>query len=213
MRKIPAYSIVFVVSFLGIVLFQIGCNKPMEDKVLSKEEMVQRGKYLVEIGGCNDCHSPKMMTDMGPVPDTTRLLSGHPGDHPVTDLDPAMLASKTWILTNMDITAWVGPWGISYTANLTPDPETGLGNWTDELFIKALRSGKHMGVGRPILPPMPWQGISQLTDQDLKNVFAYLQSIKPVHNKVPDPVPPDMLSSVFKKEKTKEHVSKTKDTE
>ncbi len=136
MRKIPVYSIVFAVSFLGIVFFQIGCNKPMEDKVLSKEEMIQRGKYLVEIGGCNDCHSPKMMTDMGPVPDTTRLLSGHPGDHPVTDLDPAMLASKTWVLTNMDATDWVGPWGISYTANLTPDPETGLGNWTDELFIK-----------------------------------------------------------------------------
>jgi hypothetical protein len=199
MRKVQLYSALLLVLFGTGVTFQIGCNKSMEEKVLSKEEMVQRGKYLVEFGGCNDCHSPKMMTEMGPMPDTTRLLSGHPGDQPVTNVDPGMLASKQWLLTNMDATAWVGPWGVSYTANLTPDPETGLGNWTEDLFVKALRSGKHMGVGRPILPPMPWPGIAQLKDDDLKCIFSYLQSLKPVHNKVPDPVAPDMMASILKK--------------
>ena len=53
-------------------------------------------------------------------------------------------------------TAWSGPWGVSFTANLTPDPETGLGRWTLRNFMDTIRSGRHMGRGRPILPPMPW---------------------------------------------------------
>jgi hypothetical protein len=199
MRNVQLYSVILVVLFSALILIGVGCNNSKEEKVLSKKEQIQRGEYLVEFGGCNDCHSPKVMTAMGPVPDTTRLLSGNPQDQPITDIDPALLASKAWIHTNMNTTAWIGPWGISYTANLTPDPETGLGNWTEDLFIKALRTGKHMGVGRPILPPMPWQGISQLNDNDLKCIFAYLHSIKPIHNKVPDPVSPDMMATVIKK--------------
>lgn len=86
--------------------------------------------------------------------------------------------------------AWAGPWGVSFTANLTPDQNTGLGVWTEDVFIAALRSGKHMGTGRPILPPMPWMWISKMTDDDLKAVFAYLRTIKPITNHVPDPIPP-----------------------
>jgi hypothetical protein len=86
-------------------------------------------------------------------------------------------------------TAWAGPWGISFTANLTPD-STGLGNWTPEMFIAAIRTGKHAGVGRPILPPMPWPQYRNFTDEDLRAIFAYLHSLKPVHNVVPQPVPP-----------------------
>lgn len=204
MRKVRLYSVLLVVIFTSVILLQFGCNNSKEEKVLTKDEQIQRGKYLVEFGGCNDCHSPKVMTAMGPVPDTTRLLSGNPQDQPITDLDPAMVASKSWIHTNMNLTAWVGPWGVSYTANLTPDPETGLGSWTPDLFIKALRTGKHMGMGRPLLPPMPWPGISQLKDEDLKCIFAYLQSLKPIHNKVPDPISPDMMATLFKKDKMDE---------
>ncbi|HSD63266.1 MAG TPA: hypothetical protein VLB50_05680 [Ignavibacteriaceae bacterium] len=204
MRKVRLYSVLLVVIFTSVILLQYGCNNSKEEKVLTKDEQIQRGKYLVEFGGCNDCHSPKVMTAMGPVPDTTRLLSGNPQDQPITDLDPAMVASKSWIHTNMNLTAWVGPWGVSYTANLTPDSETGLGSWTPDLFIKALRTGKHMGMGRPLLPPMPWPGISQLKDEDLKCIFAYLQSLKPIHNKVPDPISPDMMATLFKKDKMDE---------
>ena len=200
MRKVRLVSVSLFVVFTFMVLVQAGCSNSKEEKVLSKDEMIQKGKQLVNLGGCNDCHSPKVMTEMGPVPDTTMLLSGHPQDQPVADVDPAMLSSKMWMHTTLDATAWIGPWGVSYTANLTPDPETGLGNWTEDLFIKALRTGKHMGVGRPILPPMPWQGIGQASDQDLKCIFAYLHSLKPIHNKVPDPVPPNMIASILKKD-------------
>ena len=92
-----------------------------------------------------------------------------------------------------DLTAWIGPWGITYTQILTPDDPTGIGTWTDEIFIKALRTGKHMGIGRPIMPPMPWQTIGQSTDEDLKAIFAYLKSLPPIHNQVPDPVPPNQI--------------------
>ena len=92
-------------------------------------------------------------------------------------------------ITNNDLTAWVGPWGISFAANLTPDP-TGFGSWTPEIFIQTIRTGKQAGVGRPLLPPMPWMDYAQMTDADLRAVFAYLKSIPPVSNAVPAPVPP-----------------------
>ena len=89
------------------------------------------------------------------------------------------------------LTAWSGPWGVSFTANLTPDPETGvLRDFTDQQFIQTLRTGRHQGQGREILPPMPWPLIGKMTDEDLKAVFAYLRQIPAVKNKVPDPIPP-----------------------
>jgi hypothetical protein len=88
------------------------------------------------------------------------------------------------------MTAWSGPWGVSYTANLTPDPETGLGSWTEQQFVDTIRSGRHLGRGRPILPPMPWPAASNLTDADLASIFAYLRTIPAVANRVPDPLPP-----------------------
>ncbi len=199
MRRV-LFSLTFLSFFLFLILSQINCGP--KEKEMTHEEMVAKGKYLVNLGGCNDCHSPKVMTEMGPVPDTTRLLSGHPSDAMLAPIDTSMIQPGKWVLTSgTDFTAWVGLWGISYTANLTPDEETGLGAWTPELFIKALRTGKHMGVGRPILPPMPWQFIGQLTDQDLKAMFAYLHSLPAIHNKVPDPVPPNMIASMSKKMK------------
>lgn len=187
--------------FSCLVLIQFNCSQNPEQKTMTKEEHIARGEYLVNLGGCNDCHSPKVMTEMGPMPDTTKLLSGHPSGEPMGDLDPGFQKKGQWILASMDLTTWVGPWGVSYTANLTPDKETGLGVWTEDLFMKAIRSGKHMGIGRPILPPMPWMFMAKLKDEDLKDIFAYLQSIPPVQNKVPDPVPPDQMVSLLKKMK------------
>lgn len=82
-------------------------------------------------------------------------------------------------------TAWAGPWGISYTANITPDQKTGIGLWTEDMFIGAMRTGKQMGNGRPILPPMPWNWYAKMTDDDLKSIFMYLKSIPPIDNAVP----------------------------
>lgn len=147
-----------------------------------------RGDYLVRIGGCDDCHSPKVMTEQGPVIDEQRRLSGHPAAIEVPPVPEGVLTPDGWMaMTTGSTTAWAGPWGISYTANLTPDA-TGIGTWTEEQFIGALRTGRHMGAGRPILPPMPWQMIGQMTDDDLKSVFLYLKSLPPVSNAVPAPV-------------------------
>ncbi|HSB64080.1 MAG TPA: diheme cytochrome c-553 [Thermoanaerobaculia bacterium] len=155
------------------------------------KSMVERGKYLTILGGCNDCHTPKKMGPGGPEPDMSRLLSGHPQD-PKLPAPPQVSPSSPWnIGVSGDLTAWAGPWGISYSPNLTPDTLTGLGVpglWTEELFIKAMRTGKHIGTARPILPPMPWPNYAQATDQDLKAIWAYLGSIPPVRNLVPDPV-------------------------
>jgi len=151
-------------------------------------EKVARGEYLVAAGGCNDCHTPHKMGPRGPEPDMTRLLSGHPEN---TKLPPApSLPSGPWIAVTIGDTAWSGPWGISYSANLTPDADTGLGVWTEDMFIKAIRTGKHMSAGRAILPPMPWQGLAKLTDQDLQSIYAYLKTIPAVKNRVPEAVPP-----------------------
>jgi mono/diheme cytochrome c family protein len=151
---------------------------------------VEWGEHLVLIGGCHDCHTPKKMTSHGPVLDTTLWLAGHPANMPRIDIDRKEIEAKG-LAVAMDLTEWVGPWGISFSANLTPDP-TGLGNWTEEQFIYALRNGIAKGIpgSRPILPPMPWEMIRYMTDDEMKAVFAYLKSINPVDNIVPAPVPP-----------------------
>lgn len=147
---------------------------------------VARGKYIVTAGGCNDCHSPWKMGANGPEPDMTLMLSGHPA---TMKLPPPPAPSGPWIMSaTATNTAWAGPWGISYTANLTPDAETGLGQWTEQQFIDTIRTGRHQGRGREILPPMPWPAFKNYNDADLKAIFAYLKTIPAIKNKVPDPV-------------------------
>ena len=183
---------VLIIALAGSVFFS---NQSVSKQKKSKPNaaLIKRGKYLVTIAGCNDCHSPKVFTKMGPMPDETRLLSGHPANDKLPPVPPGVVAAspdKWGALGSGDFTGWVGPWGTSYTANLTPDQETGLGTWTEGMFIGALRKGKHMGVGRDILPPMPWPMYGQMTTDDLKAVFAYLQSLPPISNAVPDPLSP-----------------------
>lgn len=150
---------------------------------------VERGKYLVTVGGCNDCHSPKVWTPEGiPMPDENRLLSGHQATEKLPEYQKDWVKPGNWVLLSGNFTACVGPWGVSFAANLTPDEQTGIGLWTEDVFISALRTGKHMGKGRPILPPMPWPGLAQMTDEDLGAIFAYLKSIPPVKNQVPAPI-------------------------
>ena len=198
MRKLFFAAFGAAVFFMFLIL-QVSCTGNEEVKTLTKDEMIARGKYLVNFGGCNDCHTPKVYTDMGPIPDTTRLLAGYTAGEVLPEADMNMIGPDKWVMTEKNFTAWVGPWGISYAANLTPDNATGIGTMSEEMFIKTLREGKWMGVGRPLLPPMPWQGIGLLDDQDLKCMYTYLQSIKPIHNEVSQPVPPDKMGEVLAK--------------
>jgi len=178
------------VVLLSLILAFPGCTGNVE-KSEKPQDPVARGAYLVNAGGCHDCHSPKIFTPQGPIPDTTRLLSGHPPDDKFGEYPADIMAPDKWggAFSNQ-LTAWAGPWGISFAANLTPAEISGLWSWTDTLFIGAMRTGKHMGVGQPILPPMPWPSIGLYSDEDLKAMFAYLKSIKPIDNVVPQPVPP-----------------------
>ena len=172
-----------------VLLMAIACNRPPAANA-PVENPVARGAYIAAIGGCNDCHTPKIFSATSMGLDTTRLLAGYPAGSKVPTLPAGLPNATGWAaLSNADGTAWAGPWGTSYAANLTPH-ETGLAAWTPELFIQAMRTGKHMGTGRAILPPMPWQDYGLMTDDDLRAVFAYLRSLKPVANAVPAPTPP-----------------------
>lgn len=167
----------------------VGEEKPAWE-LLGYQSLPEYGKHLVTIGGCHDCHTPKKMGPNGPELDMDLALSGHPAAMPYPDVDRAAMEAKGYAVTQT-LTAWVGPWGVSYASNLTSDP-TGLGGWTEEQFFRALREGKNKGNpnGRTILPPMPWQMFQAMRDDEIQAIFAYLQSTKPIDNVVPQPLPP-----------------------
>ena len=187
-------------SFLALSLFAAifwlsNCQQSSTEKLstaeanLSKEAQVKRGEYIVSFAMCDDCHSPKTMTPNGPVVDMSRRFSGHPAEEPFDTAGMKDLVTKKFVAVfSPGLTAVFGPWGVSYAANLTPD-DTGLGNWTEAQFMKAIREGKSKGMDgtRPLLPPMPWEVVRNMSDEDLKAVFAYLQTVKPIKNVVPNP--------------------------
>lgn len=189
MKTMTGAAVGGAVVLMG-ALMTAACSEPKAQASAANDPgTLARGAYLVTVGGCNDCHTPLKMGPKGPEPDMSRMLSGHPEQFVLTS--QAKLASPEWLgAIAATGTAHSGPWGVSFTANLTPDENTGLGIWTEDMFIKALRTGRHMGASREILPPMPWQNYARMTDQDLKAVYAYLRSIPAVHNRVPDPLPP-----------------------
>lgn len=177
---------------LTLSLFTFACQGNGGTSAAVSNEVhdpVERGKYLVTVTGCNDCHTPFKMGVNGPEPDMSLMLSGHPEG---MAMPPAPAAQGPWIWAGAATnTAFAGPWGVTYSPNLTPDKETGLGGWTEDQFLRSMRSGKHWGQpdNRPILPPMPWQGYSQMTVDDLKAIYAYLRSIPAIRNLAPVTVP------------------------
>ena len=120
---------------------------------------VERGKYLVTIAGCNDCHTPGGMLGQ---PDAKRVLGG-------SDVGFGDPASGVWV-----------------GGNLTPDKETGLGGWTTQQIVVAFTKGK-LPDGRELSEMMPWPALSHLTPEDAEAIAAYLQSLPPVKNAVPGP--------------------------
>lgn len=191
--RLSRFRVALLSAVIPAAVVLAGCNQPPAPAPAPAAppapSPVERGQMLVIGGGCHDCHTPKRLTERGPEADLSRALSGHPQDEVITA--PFKGAAPGWTThTNDNLTAWSGAWGVSFAANLTPD-DTGIGTWSEEMFVNALKSGKHQGAGRPILPPMPWNWYGQLPEDDLKAMFAYLKSIKPIANKVPPPLGPD----------------------
>ncbi len=190
MRK-TVLNLIAIVAITSVVFVACQDSAASEEKsvAMTKEEMVKRGAYLVNSIGCDECHSPKRMGANGPEIIPELRLSGYPSNRPITKADTNVVKNG-WMLFSDDLTTAVGPWGQSFAANLTSDA-TGTGNWKEEQFIKAIREGKYKGLDntRPLLMPMPWFVYRNLTDDDLKSIFAFLQTIKPVSNVVPAPRP------------------------
>jgi len=188
MKKITALAVTVTIATVLLVF----CNEPVKKEEtlvasanISHDSLVKRGAYLVTLMGCNHCHSPKKMGPQGPYPDPDRLLSGYPSNMPAARFDTG--TAKNWLLFDMMLTSYIGPWGTSYSANITSD-STGIGGWTEQQFFKAIREGKYKGLdnSRPLLPPMPWEDYAKASDDDLRAIFTYLKSTKPVNNVVPE---------------------------
>ena len=183
----------FIINGLILTIVFSACKGINETETSKNEqqhqESVQRGEYLVGIMDCAACHTPKVFTPNGPILDDSRLFSGFNSSNEKPQLSAEELeTAKKWVLFSGDMTAAVGPWGISYTANISSD-ETGIGNWSFDQFKRAITQGKYKGLenGRPLLPPMPWQAYKDLKEEDLRAIFDYLKSTKPIENVVPPP--------------------------
>jgi len=176
-----------------LITYSVTASKEAESKskpkAMTEAEKIKRGEYLVNSIGCDDCHSPKRVGSNGFEVIAEKRFSGFNPDEPLPTVNPGEV-KKGWMLFAPDLTSAVGAWGQSYAANISSDA-TGIGNWTEEQFIKSLREGKSKGLDgtRPLLPPMPWFVYKNMNDDDLKSIFAYLKTTQPVHNVVPQPRP------------------------
>ena len=190
MRTVQRYFVATTVMagvVIGPSVAAVGPQATQTPAGALSQSAVDRGKYLVTVQDCSGCHTP--FTPAG-EPDLTRLLSGHPQNVRVTAA-PGLPLQGGWIVAiNETNTAWAGPWGVSFTPNLTPDPATGIGGWTEQRFIASIRNGKRSGTGRDLLPPMPWRMYAKLSDDDLKAIYLYLRTIPAISNRVPNAIPP-----------------------
>ncbi|HSC34297.1 MAG TPA: diheme cytochrome c-553 [Thermodesulfobacteriota bacterium] len=187
-----------VFAVLALAAVAAGCNKNAAQQAAAPAPataytaaQVTRGAELVNEWKCNFCHTPELKGPDGkPMPNPERLLSGHPQDEKVPDVADMVITSDAFMefLDNLDNTVWASNDTLVFSANLTPDAETGIGTWTDVEFVGTMRQGMHMGLGRRLLYPMPWQELAELPDADLISIYAYLRTIDPVSNKVPPPV-------------------------
>jgi hypothetical protein len=177
--------VIIFISFLPNYSFSEQLSK------VKDELLIKKGETLVLEWGCNTCHSPKVFTPEGQMQDPRRLMSGHPADSLHPEIPYELLGTDKWGgFFTPDLTSWAGSWGVSFAANLTPDKKTGIGNWSEEDFISTMKTGRRRGAGRKILPPMPIHQLAQLPEEDLKSIFAYLMSLKPIENKVPEFISP-----------------------
>ncbi|HMK03983.1 MAG TPA: c-type cytochrome [Ferruginibacter sp.] len=186
MRK-TIFSLALITATVTITVVSCNNNEPAKTATatISNDSLIKRGSYLVNAIGCDDCHSPKKMGEHGPEIIPELRFGGYPSSRPLLKVDTNTVKNG-WIMLGPDLTNSVGPWGMSFAGNISSD-ETGIGNWTEKQFFKVLREGKFKGLdgSRDLLPPMPWFVYKNMTDDDIRSIFAFLKSTKPVSNIVP----------------------------
>ena len=136
---------------------------------VAADKSVERGRYLVELGGCVHCHTPGYFLGK---PDMARRLGGS------------------------DVGFYVPDLGTFYGPNLTPDKETGLGRWTTNEIVIALTTGKRPD-GRELAPIMPWRSFAELSKNDARAIALYLKSLPPVSHRAPGPFGPNETPTSF----------------
>src|ERR1700730_8048592 len=144
---------------LGVVVGAGGIGLYARAKMPEAESPAARGKYLVTVAGCNDCHTPGYFFGK---PDMARFLGGSEVGFEIPGL------------------------GVFHGPNLTPDKETGLGAWTDAQIASAFTTGKRPD-GRELAPVMPYRAFANLTKEDVEAIVAFLRTLPPVKNKVGGP--------------------------
>ena len=163
MRRTKLLGTLAIFASLGLGLSLLSCSTAQQTATATPHvDPVVRGRYLVTIMSCNDCHTPGYLYG---APDTSRRLSG-------SDL------------------GWTGPWGVVHARNLTPDTTTGIGKWTIDQIVTALRTG-NTPDGSQLAPIMPWMNYSDILDQDdAVAIASYLKSLPPIVHKNLDRIPP-----------------------
>lgn len=169
-----------------IIFFTVSCGNNTNNPQYSKQQ-IQKGETLVMEGKCNFCHTPEVAPDDD---DNGKILYGHPAQDKIPDIPRVPAGSQQWMefVDNLDSTVWIAGNKVVFSANITPDKETGIGNWSEDDFINTIRTGKHPGWKRELNKPMPWLDYAKLSNEQLINIFAYLMSQQPVKNKVPEPI-------------------------
>lgn len=182
MKKYITFFVLFICALYACTQNQ---SVKTADHNVDSIQMLERGKYLVNAMGCDDCHSPKKMGAQGPEIIEELRFSGYQASQQLPASDTDAIA-KGWALFNADLTAAIGSWGTTYAANISGH-ETGIGTWSEKQFFNAIRNGKYKGMdgSRMLLPPMPWQNYAKLNDTDIKAIYTFLKSTKGVDNIVP----------------------------
>lgn len=188
-------KLIYIFLSAALIISIVQCNQQKTENTsvqttISQDSLIKKGQYLVTTLGCNDCHSPKRMGAQGPELIPELMLSGFQSTNQLPPM-PTDALKYGWSLFYPDLTAAVGPWGVSFAGNITPD-QTGIGTWSLEQFKIAITKGKFKGMenGRSLLPPMPYQNYAHMTDEDVTAIYTYLKSVPPVKNVVPTNIPP-----------------------
>jgi len=168
MRKL--FLVIGIITTCAGAVYLSSCNssKTSSDEptvnVDSINAVIARGRYLaVNVAGCADCHSTRDFTKYsGPIVPGTQGQGGFLFDQKLAGVP-----------------------GMVYARNITPDPETGIGSWTDEEILRALTQGISKN-GDTLFPIMPYPNYNRMAKEDLLSIIAFIKTLKPIKNKVPE---------------------------